>query len=181
MKRLYLLIALVLIPASLEAQIFRKINQNVIIPLNRMALTADGQAIDTGFTYNDAGISLTAACTPKGAGTGNPTFTSITPTTAGDYDLTHGAAGLYQQEIPADGASFDNDKPQWCYFSLEADSILIASSPLIDFDFAYNLEADERGADRRGLHRRLAGHNRHRTRRHLWRRRIHRPRAGLPR
>ena len=117
-----------------EAPIFRAINEDVLIPLNQMALTADGAAIDTGFVFNDAGVSFTAVCTPNGDGTGATTATAITLTTGGEYDIAHLAGAMYTVETPADGASFDNDSPQTCMFSLEADDILIARSPWVRFD-----------------------------------------------
>lgn len=126
---------MLLAAASASAQsydVWFPINTAVEVPLNIVPLTADGAAPDTGFVYNDTGVSLTATCLADG-GTA-PTSTAITMTTAGVHDLTHLANGMYKVEIPATGGNKANNAVQTCVLTVEADSILIARSPVIRFD-----------------------------------------------
>jgi hypothetical protein len=103
-------------------------------PVNIMPLIddTDFKTIEDAVAYNAAGMALYwHFVTSAGA----YTLTSVTPTTAGNYDWTdQGAAGIYTIEIPASGgASINNDTEGYGWFTGVATGVLPWRGPTIGF------------------------------------------------
>jgi len=104
------------------------------VPVNLLPLIddTDFKSIEGAVAYNAAGMALRwHFVTPAGA----YTVTSVTPTTAGDYDWTdQGDSGIYTIEIPASaGASINNDTEGVGWFTGVATGILPWRGPTIGF------------------------------------------------
>jgi hypothetical protein len=104
------------------------------VPVNLMPLIddTDFKSIEGAVAYNAAGMALRwHFVTTAGA----YTVTSVTPTTAGNYDWTdQGDSGVYTIEIPASGgASINNDTEGFGWFTGVATGILPWRGPVIAF------------------------------------------------
>ncbi len=104
------------------------------VPVNAMPLVddTDFKSIEGAVAYNAGGMALRwHFVTSAGA----YTVTSVTPTTAGDYDWTdQGDSGVYTIEIPASGgASINNDTEGYGWFTGVATGILPWRSPIYGF------------------------------------------------
>lgn len=118
------------------------------VPVNVLPLidSATGAAIQGAVAYNAAGLALRwHFVTSAGA----YTVTSVTPTTAGDYDWTdQGDSGVYTIEIPASGgASINNDTEGYGWFTGVATGILPWRSPVYGFRAAAINDALTDGGD----------------------------------
>ena len=103
-------------------------------PVNLMPLIDDTnfKTIEGAVAYNAAGMALRWHFVTVG---GAYTVTSVTPTTAGDYDWTdQGDSGVYTIEIPASaGASINNDTEGFGWFTGVATGVLPWRGPVIQF------------------------------------------------
>lgn len=103
------------------------------VPINLMPLTddTDFKSIETGVVYNSAGLTLLwNFVTTAGA----QSQTAVTPTTGGNYDLSHQGNGIYSIEIPASGgASINNNAVGFGWFTGVATGILPWRGPVIGF------------------------------------------------
>jgi hypothetical protein len=104
------------------------------VPVNKVPLVddADFKSIEGAVAYNAAGMALRWHFVTTG---GAYTVTSVTPTTAGDYDWTdQGDSGVYTIEIPASaGASINNDTEGVGWFTGVATGVLPWTGPTIQF------------------------------------------------
>ena len=104
------------------------------VPVNLMPLIddTDFKSIEGAVAYNAAGMALRWHFVTTG---GAYTVTSVTPTTAGNYDWTdQGDSGIYTIEIPASGgASINNDTEGFGWFTGVATGILPWRGPVIGF------------------------------------------------
>lgn len=103
------------------------------VPVNLIPLIddTDFKSIETGIAYNATGMSLTWNFVTVN---GSYTSTSVTPTTAGDYDWAHQGQGMYTVEIPASGGgSINNDAEGYGWFTGVADGVLPWRGPTIQF------------------------------------------------
>lgn len=123
-------------------------------PVNIMPLIddTDFKTIEGAVAYNAAGMALRwHFVTSAGA----YTVTSVTPTTAGDYDWTdQGDSGIYTIEIPASGgASINNDTEGYGWFTGVATGVLPWRGPTIGFRAAglNDLLCDSAYSTTRGL------------------------------
>lgn len=104
------------------------------VPVNIAPLIddTDFKTIEGAVAYNAAGMALRwHFVTSAGA----YTVTSVTPTTAGNYDWTdQGDSGIYTIEIPASGgASVNNDTEGYGWFTGVATGVLPWRSPIYGF------------------------------------------------
>lgn len=104
------------------------------VPVNIAPLIddTDFKTIEGAVAYNAAGMALRwHFVTSAGA----YTVTSVTPTTAGNYDWTdQGDSGIYTIEIPASGgASINNDTEGYGWFTGVATGVLPWRSPIYGF------------------------------------------------
>ena len=103
------------------------------VPVNLLPLIddTDFKTRETGITYDQAGMDLVwNFVTTAGA----MTQTTVTPTTAGDYDWAHQGDGIYSIEIPASGgASINNDTEGHGWFSGICTGVLPWRGPVICF------------------------------------------------
>lgn len=104
------------------------------VPVNILPLLddTDFKSIEGAVAYNAAGMALRwhfVTCA------GAYTVTSVTPTTAGNYDWTdQGDSGIYTIEIPASGgASINNDTEGFGWFTGVATGVLPWRGPTIGF------------------------------------------------
>lgn len=103
------------------------------VPVNIVPLTDDTDfvSVEEGVVYNAAGMDLYWHFTTTAGAT---TVTSVTPTTAGDYDWAHQDHGKYTIEIPASGgASINNDTEGFGHFTGFATGVLPWVGPTVGF------------------------------------------------
>lgn len=106
----------------------------VVVPMSiAPIMQTDGLTIEQALVYNFAGIAVQwNFVTSAGA----YTCTSITPTTAGVYDISEPVAnvGMYGIEIPASGgASANNDTEGFGWITGKATGLLPWRGPIIGF------------------------------------------------
>lgn len=144
MKRLSAIIALILIQTMLVwgADITLPVDTAVVVPVNILAIVtkADPTTKVEDVAYDQAGMDLiwnfvTAA--------GATSATTVTPTTSGVYDWSHGDGGMYKIEIPASGGgSINNDTEGVGFFSGETTAHAPWRGPTIKFTSAAQVAAE---------------------------------------
>lgn len=123
------------------------------VPVNILPLIddTDFKTIEGAVAFNAAGMALRWHFTTTG---GAYTVTSVTPTSAGDYDWTdQGDSGVYTIEIPASGgASINNDTEGFGWFTGVATGILPWRGPVIQFSPANVVNSLVNGSDALQVH-----------------------------
>lgn len=107
------------------------IDTAVTVPVNLSSLLddTDFKTREITIAYNQTGMDLVWNFqTTSGA----VTQTSVTPTTAGDYDWAHLGSGVYTITIPASGgASINNDAAGFGWFIGICTGVLSWTGPII--------------------------------------------------
>lgn len=133
MKRTILILILLLCFPSIcfAPDIWMDVDAAVVVPVNIYPITDTDLVIDSGVTYDEAGMALYWNFTPPA---GPATVTAVTPTTGSMQDWSGGTGGMYFMEIAASGGDdIDNDTEGTGWFSGTTTATAPFRGPTIGF------------------------------------------------